>query len=327
LLGGRAAPARVKERSRCSRSSGRSRGRLGSAQVAAPSGSACSISSPTTPRRCARCASCTRRPATSRAREPVRALGQEEELVDALLGIADRLDAKAQRIPLVERARSSRNSARRPRRTRRRSPRSNAPGRCGSACSPSSRRMSVRRARCLRSTRSSEKWARLIRCTRSSSRRRRRQRAAREDRADPAPVRAEARVAHARVHVTLRAFDLEPMSSPLYLDVLRLAQEARAVARVAAMFDKHLSVAGRGMIDDQTRSSCCASSRRSRAAGASIPSARARITAGHGPRAERSRGRAAPRGAVDPARDWPELLTSYRRRAAREKTPRTVRRC
>src|SRR6185312_1226707 len=31
-------------------------------------------------------------------------LGQQEELVDALLGIADRLEAKAARLPLVERA-------------------------------------------------------------------------------------------------------------------------------------------------------------------------------------------------------------------------------
>ena len=31
-------------------------------------------------------------------------LGQEDELVEALLAIADRIDAKAARLPLVERA-------------------------------------------------------------------------------------------------------------------------------------------------------------------------------------------------------------------------------
>jgi len=81
-------------------------------------------------------------------------LGQEEELVDALLGIADRLDAKAQRLPLVERAaqlaqqraESAKDAAQVTALERARQ--------VWSACSPSSRRTSERRARCRRSTQS-----------------------------------------------------------------------------------------------------------------------------------------------------------------------------
>jgi len=127
---------------------------------------------------------------------------------------------------------------------------------------------------------------------------------------------------------TLRAFDLEPMSSPLYADVLRLAQEPEQWREVAAMFDKHLSSPDAGMIDDATRLKLL-----------------------------RELAKIASRRLVDPERartyhrqilalapddhdaeqhleelsiqvaDWPELLASYRRRAAREKDAGSARRC
>jgi len=250
-------------------------------------------------------------------------LGQEEELVDALLGIADRLDAKAQRIPLVERAaqlaqqraETAKDAAAIPALERARQVWERVlavePTHVGAA-----RALSPIYAK-------QEKWARLITMYEI------------ELAAAPDVNARLAKIAQIR-HLceqklasrtlaftwTLRAFDLEPMSSPLYLDVLRLAQEPEQWREVAAMFDKHLSSPDAGMIDDQTRLKLLREL-------AKIASRRL---------VDPERARAYHRQVVALApddheaeqhleelsiqlADWPELLTSYRRRAAREKDP------
>ena len=96
-------------------------------------------------------------------------LGQEDELVEALLAIADRLDAKAAAAAArPARRRSSRRSVPMPWRRRRR--RSKRRARCGSACSPSSRFIPARPRRSRRSTRSRRSGRACSRCSRSSSR-------------------------------------------------------------------------------------------------------------------------------------------------------------
>ncbi len=250
-------------------------------------------------------------------------LGQEEELVDALLGIADRLDAKAARLPLVERAAQLAQQ------------RAEAAKDAAAAPALEKARQVWERVLAVEPTHvgaaralspiyaKQEKWPRLITMYEIEL-------AAAPDvnarLAKIAQIRqlCEQKLASRTLAFTwtLRAFDLEPMSSPLYLDVLRLAQEPEQWRDVAATFDKHLSGDDAGMIDEATRLKLL-----------------------------RELAKIASRRLVDPERarsyhrqvltlapddheaeqhleelsiqlaDWPELLASYRRRAAREKDP------
>ncbi|MBA3452345.1 MAG: hypothetical protein H0T42_04530, partial [Deltaproteobacteria bacterium] len=254
-------------------------------------------------------------------------LGQEEELVDALLGIADRLDAKAQRIPLVERAAQlaqQRAEATTDATAVQAFERARQVWERVLAVEPTH----VGAARALAPIYAKqEKWPRLITMYEIEL-------GAAPDKnarlAKIAQIRqlCEQKLASRTLAFawTLRAFDLEPMSSPLYADVLRLAQEPEQWREVAAMFDKHLSSPDAGMraetIDQWTRLKLLREL-------AKIASRRL-----HDPERARAYHREVLNLAPDDhdaeqhleelsiqLADWPELLASYRRRATREKDP------
>ncbi len=248
-------------------------------------------------------------------------LGQEDELVDALLGIADRLDAKDKRLPLVERAAQL------------------AQLRAEQAKEGPAQIQSLERARqvwervlAVEATHvgaatalapiyaKQEKWARLITVLEIEL-------AAAPDLparlAKIAEIRAlcEQKLASRTLAFTwtLRAFDLEPTSAALYADVLRLASEPEQWKDAASAFDRALLLPA---LDEVTRLKLF-----------------------------RELAKIASRRLVDPERarayhrqvlalaaddreaeqhleelaiqlhDWPELLSSYRRRAVREKDP------
>ncbi|HMG57223.1 MAG TPA: hypothetical protein VK601_27175, partial [Kofleriaceae bacterium] len=252
-------------------------------------------------------------------------LGQQEELVDALLGIADRLEARAARLPLVERAAqlaqqradAAREPAAAPALERARQvwervlavdPQHTA---AATALAPIYARQ--------------EKWSRLITVLEI------------ELAAAPDLAARLAKIAQIRQLCeqklasrtlaftwTLRAFELDPAGSgpaseALYGDVLRLANEPDQWREVAAAFEHQL-------------------------AGAALPDAvrlvltreLARIASRRLGDPERARGYHRDILALIPddrdaeqhleelaiqLHDWPELLASYRRRAAREKDP------
>ena len=251
-------------------------------------------------------------------------LGQEDELVDALLGIADRLDAKDKRLPLVERAAQL------------------AQQRGDAAKEGPAQIQALDRARqvwervlAVEPTHvgaatalvplytKQEKWARLITVL--------------EIELGAAPDRAArlAKIAQIRALCeqklasrslafdwTLRAFEIDPTSDPLYADVLRLASEPEQWGEVAAAFDRALAVTGPAALDAATRLKLFRelaklSSRRL------VDPERARAyhrqviaLAADDREAEQHLEELAIQ-----LHDWPELLASYRRRAVREKDP------
>ena len=245
-------------------------------------------------------------------------LGQQEELVDALLGIADRLEARAARLPLVERAaqlaQQRADAAKEPtaaqalERARQVWERVLAVDPHHTAAATALAPIYARQ----------EKWSRLIQVLEI------------ELAAAPDLAARLAKIAEIRQLCeqklasrtlaftwTLRAFELDPTSDALYADVLRLANEPEQWREVAVAFEHQL------------------------AAGALPEPVRLKLT--------RELARIASRRLGDPERartyhrqvlalapddreaeqhleelaiqlhDWPELLASYRRRAARER--------
>jgi tetratricopeptide (TPR) repeat protein len=248
-------------------------------------------------------------------------LGQQEELVDALLGIADRLDDKSRRLPLVERAAQLAHQR--------------ANDAKDAAAAPALERarqvwervlsvepMHIGAATALAPIYAKqEKWARLITVLEIEL-------AAAPDvparLAKIAQIRqlCEQKLASRTLAFawTLRGFDLDPGSEGLFADVLRLASEPDQWRDVAASFEKHAQEGG----------------------GLDVPT-RLRLL--------RELAKIASRRLADPERarqfhravlvlapedresethleelaihlaDWQDLLASYRRRAAREKDP------
>ncbi len=263
-----------------------------------------------------------------------------------MLGIADRLDAKAQRLPLVERAAQL---------AQQRADAAASAGDSGPTAQPAqSGPVSARRGRAqpdnpiavaLERARQvwervlavepahlgaasalapiyekQEKWAKLITVLEIEL-------AAAQDRAARLAKIAQIRqICEAKLTSrtlaftwTLRAFDLDPESEPLYTDVLRLASEVEQWREVATVFEKHASNAA---LSERTR--------------LTLFRELARIASRRLSDHERARGyhrsvlgiapddREAEQHLEEVAmqlHDWPELLASYRRRAAREKDP------
>lgn len=281
-------------------------------------------------------------------------LGQEEELVDALLAIADRLENKAQRLPLVERAaqlaqQRADASAADPAAATTATPAPIAPvpsgpaarssairGKRGQTVDESPADHALERARQVWERVLSvepqhtgaaaalapiyarqEKWAKLITILEIELA------AAPDDRArlaKIAEIRAltEQRLASRTLAFswTLRAFELDPASEPVFADLLRLANEPEQWREVAAAFDRHAR--GR-VLDAPTR--------------LRLFRELAKIASRRLTDPERARGYHREVIALAPEdrdaeqhleelaiqlADWPELLASYRRRAARE---------
>ena len=116
---------------------------------------------------------------------------------------------------------------------------------------------------------------------------------------------------------TLRAFELDPGSEPLFNEVLRLAGEIEQWREVAATFERHLEDAGRLSEDARLRLlrelARIASRRLNDAERARGYQRRVLEISGDDHEAEAHLEELAIQVA-----DWPELLASYRRRAARE---------
>ena len=233
-----------------------------------------STSSRTTPRRCARCASSTRWPATSPGSSScTRKLGQEEELVEALLAIADRIDAKAARLPLVERAAAARPEARRHRQGgRRRRRRSRRRARSGSACSPSSRTHVGAATALAPIYTKQEKWARLITvleielgaahgCRRRLAKIAQIRQLCEQKLSSRKRSRSRGRCARSS---SIRT------ATQLYADVMRLANEPEQWRDVAAAFER--AIAGGTLARADRGSKLYPRARaRSRASGSAIP--------------------------------------------------------
>jgi len=245
-------------------------------------------------------------------------LGQEDELVDALLAIADRLEGKAQRLPIVERAAQLAHKR---------------------ADSPNADKGALERARQVWERvlavdpqhvaaagalapiyAKQEKWARLISVYEIELA------AATDKQARLAKIGQIRELCEQKLSSknlafqwTLRAFDIDPTSEYLYNEALRLASEPDQWRELAATFERHANSAS---LPDPTKL-----------------------------RLYRELARIANRRLADPERarnyhrrvvelatddrdaeqhleelaiqlnDWPELLSSYRRRAGREKDP------
>ncbi len=254
-------------------------------------------------------------------------LGQEEELVEALLAIADRLDEKAKRLPLVERAAQlaqKRADAARP------NPGADAPG--GNAGLLEKARQVWERVLAVEPQHvgaaaalapiynKQEKWARLLAVHEI------------ELTALQEPPARLAKLAQIRQLCeqklasktlafgwTIKAFDLDPASEALYGDLLRLAGEPDQWRELAAAFERALAT---DKLKDATR--------------LKLTRELAKIAAKRLGDPERARvhhrqvlqllpdDREAEAQLEELAKelaDWPELLASYRRRAAREQDP------
>ncbi len=271
-------------------------------------------------------------------------LGQEEELVDALLGIADRIEAKAARLPLVERAAQLAQQRADAAATGVVAPSSGAALRPGRRASRDQDGTSVQQAterarqvweRVLSVEpqhtgaaaalapiyTAQEKWARLITvheielsATTDTAARL----------AKIAQIRqiCEQKLASRSLAFTwsLRAFDLDPASEQLYADVLRLASETEQWREIAATFERHAMRDSSLEIPVKLK----------------LLRELARIANRRLGDADRARGyhrlvlelepdaREAEQHLEELAiqlADWNELLGSYRRRAAREKDP------
>jgi len=278
-------------------------------------------------------------------------LGQQEDLVDALLGIADRLDAKTQRLPLVERAAQlAQERAEAAAETEATSgPHDATPIPIPNETSGRSRRhrtgvgdspaaVALDRARQVWERvlavesqhvgaasalapiyEKQEKWAKLITVLEIEL-------AAATDTAARlakiGQIRAlcEDRLTSRTLAFTwtLRAFDLDPTSDALFADVLRLASEPEQWSDVATVFEKHAV----GKVPDEVKLRLFRELARIASRRLGDPE-RARnyhrqvlVLAPDDREAEQHLEEVAIQLA-----DWPELLASYRRRAAREQDP------
>lgn len=248
-------------------------------------------------------------------------LGQEDELVEALLGIADRLDDKAKRLPLVERA--AQHAQQRAEVAKEGPPQIQALERARQvwervlAVEPT--HVGAAKALVPIYTKQ-EKWPRLITVLEIEL-------AAAPDHAARlakiAQIRqlCEQKLASRTLAFTwtLRAFELEPTNEALYTDVLRLASEPDQWKDAAAAFDRALAlpnldealklklyrelakIASRRLVDPE----------RARAYHRQVLALSAE---------DREAEQHLEELAIQ-LHDWPELLASYRRRAAREKDP------
>ncbi len=252
-------------------------------------------------------------------------LGQEDELVDALLGIADRIDAKAARLPLVERAAQI------------------AQQRADVAKEGATATAALERARQVWERllavepmhvgaaaslapiyTKQEKWARLIAVLEIEL-------AASADvaarLAKIAQIRAlcEQKLASRNLAFTwtLRAFELDPASEPLFGEVLRLGNEPDQWREVAASFERALANKDGGKaLDKDVRLRLyreLAKLASKRLADPERARAHHRQVLALAPD-DRAAEQHLEELAIQLA-DWPELLASYRRRAAREKDP------
>ncbi|HEY4242433.1 MAG TPA: tetratricopeptide repeat protein [Kofleriaceae bacterium] len=242
-------------------------------------------------------------------------LGQEEELVDALLGIADRIEAKAQRLPLVERAAQLAQQ------------RADA----GAPALVEKARQVWERVLAVEPTHvgaaqalvpiygKQEKWARLIQMHEIEL-------AAAPDvkarLAKLAEIRAlcEQKLVSKKLAFqwTLRAFDLDPASEALYGDVLRLATDADDWRDVAALFERHAQGNVPAAVKLRLHREVARLSAR-RLGDLERARTHHRAVLGHAPD-DREAETHLEELAIQLA-DWPELLASYRRRAAREPDP------
>jgi tetratricopeptide (TPR) repeat protein len=280
-------------------------------------------------------------------------LGQEEDLVEALLGIADRLDAKAQRLPLVERAAQLAQQRADVAATEVSGPISVPAAGSGPAVAraPSGRRgrsqsdVSSPSASALERARQvwervlavepqhvgaaaalapiyekQEKWAKLITVLEIELA------AAKETPARLAKIAQIRQICEQKLTSrtlaftwTLRAFDLDPASEPLYADVLRLASEIEQWREVAAVFEKH---AANPNVPEPVRLKLfreLAKLASRRLADPERARAYHRAVIGIAPD-DRDAEQHLEEVAIQ-LHDWPELLASYRRRAARETDP------
>ncbi len=274
-------------------------------------------------------------------------LGQEDELVEALLGIADRLEVKAQRLPLVERAAQLaqqradvaiaggvpeplpvERTGRRGRTAVSDSGKDGGPGAQAlerarqvweRVLSVEPQHIGAAAALAPIYTRQ-EKWAKLITILEIEL-------ATAKDvparLAKIAQIRqlCEQRLASRTLAFTwtLRAFDLDPTNEPLFADVLRLASEPEQWRDLAATFERH---ARNEALPDPVKLKLfrelakIASRRLGDAERARVFHRQVLALAPDDREAEQHLEELAIQLA-----DWPELLASYRRRAAREKDP------
>ena len=245
-------------------------------------------------------------------------LGQEEELVEALLAIADRIDEKAKRLPLVERAAQLAQ--------KRADAQKDNPALLEKARQVWERVLAVEpqhvgAASALGPIYSKqEKWARLLAVLEI------------ELTAQHEPPARLAKIAQIRLlceqklasknlafNWAVRAFDLDPSSEALYGDLVRLASEPDHWRDVAGCFERAIAS---GKLKEPLR--------------LKLTRELAKITGKRLGDADRARtyhrqvleiapddkdAEAQLEDLATQLADWPELLASYRRRAAREQDP------
>ncbi|HUJ61993.1 MAG TPA: hypothetical protein VLX92_25985, partial [Kofleriaceae bacterium] len=240
-------------------------------------------------------------------------LGQQEELVEALLAIADRLDAKAARLPLVERAAQLAQA--------RAEAAPQQPALLEKARQVWERVLAVEpqhvgaAAALAPIYAKQEKWTRLLAVLEIEL-------AALHEPAlrlvKLAQIRqlCEQRLASKNLAFgwALRAFDIDPSSEQLYTDVMRLASEPDHWREVIASFERALPKADDALRGKLLRELARIAGKRLGDLEAARGYYRQVLQLAPGDRdAEASLEDLASQLA-----DWPELLASYRRRAARE---------
>ncbi len=244
-------------------------------------------------------------------------LGQEDELVDALLAIADRIEQKQARLPIVERAAQLAQQR--------------ADAKAGDAASLERARQVWERVLSVEALHQGaaqalapiyakqEKWARLIAVHEIEVQHLAAVGDVSARLAKIAQIRtvAEQKLASRTLGFawTIKAFDLDPASPALFDDVLRLAQEPEQWREVVAAFER-AQVAGETKLRLVRELAKIASKRLG-----DPEKARAyhRQILGLAPD-DRAAEQALEELAIQ-LTDWPELLASYRRRAAREPDP------
>jgi tetratricopeptide (TPR) repeat protein len=249
-------------------------------------------------------------------------LGQEGELIEALLAIADRLDAKSARLPLVQRAAELAQK--------------NADAAAGAPQAPAliekarqvwERVLAVEPLHVAAAAAlapiyaKQEKWARLLAVMEI------------ELTAATEPVQRLAKVAAIRklceerlasktlaFQWAVRAFELDPASSALYADVMRLASEPEQWRDLAAAFERALAkdLPAPLRLELNRTLARIASRRLGDLERARVFHRQVLALAPDDREAETQLEELATQLA-----DWPELLASYRRRAAREKDAST----
>ncbi|MGE5183911.1 MAG: tetratricopeptide repeat protein, partial [Acidobacteriota bacterium] len=245
-------------------------------------------------------------------------LGQEEELVEALLAIADRIDEKAKRLPLVERAAQLAQ--------KRADAAKDTAGLLEKARQVWERVLAVEPQHVGAASalapiyRKQEKWARLLAVLEI------------ELTAQQEPPQRLVKISQIRelceqklasknlaFHWAVSAFDLDPASEALYADLVRLASEPDHWRDVAGCFERAV---GSGKLKEPLR--------------LKLTRELAKIAGKRLGDAERARtfhrqvleiapddkdAEAQLEDLATQLADWPELLASYRRRAAREQDP------